>query len=172
MRPPSKKRRPLRAPFVVTFSVSALAAAACGGKEEGPTPGGSNPPAQFPDAGPDGAATGCPATAPEPATACDLPSSVYCDYPTGPCSSGPSYYCESGTWRQIFSNPPAQVCPATLPQAGSSCSSCTTSLQCTYPALPCGGQPTEVTAMCVNESWAVSISTCNPPAPIPDAGSD
>lgn len=72
----------------------------------------------------------------------------------------------------FVSNPPGpeeSACPTEEPVGQTTCSR-VAAAGCGYGPL-CGGSPTK-TYSCTNGTWSVSEVSCNPPAPIPDAGGD
>lgn len=143
----SKKRRVLRAAFVVTTSVAATGAAGCGSDVM------TNPPP-----------IECPNGVPTLGTSC--PEEGECTY-TSECSSDIIATCEAdGTWDVEYTgtcNPPPPVeCPTATPIDGDDCFE---PQNCSY-GDPCGGS---VNASCDGVTWTVEYSndTCNPPPPCP-----
>ncbi len=110
------RRKPLRAPFVVTVAAAVAPAAAAVAVSATGCSGAIvtyNPPP--PDAGVDE----CPTTAPAYGAACNLSSTVTCDY--GPCAV--MRCADTKTWQSASScnPPPPRQCPATAPQVGTTC---------------------------------------------------
>lgn len=74
----------------------------------------------------------------------------------------------------IFNNPPGPSndgsagCPAELPASGTPCD-LPSSTSCTYG--DCFGSPNQ-TAVCQQGTWNAEFGSCNPPAPIYEAGPD
>lgn len=89
------------------------------------------------------------------------------------CGVRPFYYrcAESMQWQALPStcNPPAPVCPASQPANGSQCVIGLVPAECRYPVqTPCG--TIDNIAQCRDGRWQVSVISCNPPPPQPDAG--
>jgi hypothetical protein len=128
----SKRRKPVRAPFVVTFSAVAIAGVAslagCSGKLEGVPGGGSemttNPPPPEPW-------LACPETPPTVGDACGG-NQPNCQYPTGTGCGPAQYRCDGAKWQNTTPscNPPPPVCPPAEPTAGASCAS--TGARCSF----------------------------------------
>jgi hypothetical protein len=63
-------------------------------------------------------------------------------------------------------------CPALTPTQGDPCD-LPSSGQCFYPDGTCFGEPQQQLAVCQQGTWSVgSAWSCNPPAPVPEAGPD
>jgi hypothetical protein len=113
----------------------------------------------------------CPTSAPTAGEPC-ASSGNKCSY--GECNQAGGYQptfefsCTGGVWSNalILSCNPPPTCPAQPPSPGTSCIGALGGAPCTYG--DCFGQPT-TTASCVNSTWQVAVSSCNPPAL--DAGS-
>jgi hypothetical protein len=182
--PAQRRRAPsLRTPFVLTVAaVTGAIAAGCGGRMVDDGGGGDrtgtgtdtgtgtrtdeggisrNPPA-------------CPTSEPALHSACANPG-AHCTYedhcPSKPPGWGSQYLeCTGGQW-EIVGPPYPALCPSVVPQEGSSCAACAGHYPdpCAYD--DCLGTPS-VVARCDPQSgtWSVMWSSCNPPAPTPDAG--
>src|SRR5450432_3709042 len=110
------------------------------------------------DGGGGDSASGCPANPPSPGTACGLPNGTLCNAYAQPgcacCAGGGGYECSNGTWQEIgVSNgvAPQPMCPATLPEAGTSC---------TGNSSPCGAQES-CSYDCVTGNGQVADAVCN-----------
>ena len=157
--PISRKQKPRRKPFVVTFAQAATTMALLPGCFSTVT---SNPPyVEEP---------GCPDQEPAAGAACS--GSLSCEFldPTG-CTK--LYFCETGQWQMTSGcNPPPCTpedpcepppeCPVQAPTWGEPCSGM---VSCSYEIdVGCGPQP--ATATCDGATWSVQPSiSCNPPAP-------
>ncbi|MCA9588560.1 MAG: hypothetical protein KC657_24755 [Myxococcales bacterium] len=118
----SKRRKPVRAPFVVTFSAVALTGVAslagCAGKIESVPGGGgeliTNPPPPKPT-------PQCPGAQPTVGASCS--TTTPCSYSEGIVCGPVSYVCTDGAWRALPStcNPPPPACPDVEPTVGRSC---------------------------------------------------
>jgi hypothetical protein len=160
--PTPKKRKNLKAPFLVTFAAMAAVAPAvlsgCGSSVVTGSGGGD-----------------CPAAMPGAGTDCSG-ETLQCGYGEDECGSPIEFTCSGGKWAQsgptVSCNPPPPDCPAATPAQGSSCP--IPGMACTYPGT--GGCVFEVQASCdANLTWQVSeiMSPCNPPgcpAEIPTQG--
>ncbi len=160
-----RSKRSLRASFVITIGAASALVGACGGvTNAGPTDGGSINPA------------GCPELVPTSGAACT--GSESCSYESkcgGMSATCVQAWRDSGrTWSVTETRPSDTGCPSTMPVSGSPCDEChlpTTS--CSYTtAVDCFGMPLGASVSCYNGKWNVSISSCNPPPPPRDAGSE
>lgn len=145
-----KKKRPLKASFVVTFAGSTAAVLAAPGCFSTTT---TNPPYIS-----DGT---CPESIPLSGDPCASPG-LSCSY-SDPCES-PMTCNSAGVWEADYvvscNPPPVLECPATIPIHGEA--SCFGEGTCNY-TDECG---LPVTATCPGATWEVSFQgTCNPPAP-------
>jgi hypothetical protein len=176
------RRRKLRPSFVVVTTLGTAAfAGACGGAvsggngDAGTVIGSHNPPAVLPDGGfadvtqPD--AQACPST--PPSGPCSLPASVDCDYPMG-CGADSTYECKAGMWAIVaLANPPPPTCPTAEPQDGAPCDCLPANFTCEYgDAGTCANQAQSAVALCFGKVWRISVASCNPPPPLPDASPD
>ncbi|WP_438021735.1 hypothetical protein [Sorangium sp. So ce233] len=161
-----KKRKVLRAPFIVTVAaaasfVGAVALPGCGPTvDDGGCPDGwaCNPPSP-PE---------CPDEMPGRGSSCDA-DDLSCSY-IDPCGNPIDYACVDGSWRvelEISCNPPPPppACPEAMPETGSACELLGES--CSYAGPPDCPEPTVVTCGADGE-WSVTITvSCNPPPPPP-----
>lgn len=122
----SKRRKPVRAPFVVTFSAvaaSAVVVGACGGKVDGEIDPqiSVNPP--MPPAPP--TAARCPVSTPKDGDDCEV-SGARCTYPWCGGALTQDFSCDGGRWKALTPsgtcNPPPPECPFVEPRAGAVCS--------------------------------------------------
>ena len=104
----------------------------------------------------DGGNAGCPTNPPTPGTTCTLPNGTMCNQYPQPgcacCSGGGGYECNDGKWQELgVANgvQPGIACPATVPEAGSFCSS-----------SPCGGAQPACSYDCATGNGFVSSATC------------
>ncbi|XXX71943.1 hypothetical protein WMF30_30285 [Sorangium sp. So ce134] len=145
-----KKRKVLRAPFVVTVA----AAASFAGTMALP---GCTPTVH------DGQNGSCPEERPEAGSSCDV-DDLSCFY-NGECVIDTvRYTCVESAWRMEVQgstcNPPPPGCPEQRPQAGSSCP--VDNLSCSY--IDDCGNPIDYT--CVGAAWQMGPEmSCNPPPP-------
>jgi hypothetical protein len=186
-----RRKKPMKAPFVVTVSAAAVAVAfvaGCNGLVEGDpnengnqspsTPPVWNPPRPEPPrptTNPPPPEQPCPAAEPQDGALC-MGWVSQCTYKdrceTRPSDSSPArtYRCSGGQWNRTS---PSYIagCPAVMPRAGDSCATCGDHLpaQCNY--LEGSGCPPAIAACDPSTlTWSVAISSCNPPPP--DAGID
>ncbi|MBK8258322.1 MAG: hypothetical protein IPK82_37345 [Polyangiaceae bacterium] len=141
-----KKKKTLKASFVVTVAANAAAIAAIGCTSEVIT----NPP--FVE---------CPAGMPLEGDDCN-PDVGSCSY-SDECGNEMTATCDGGTWAITSASscnpPPVLECPATIPVSGDTCfgeGECQYTDECGLP----------VTATCPGSAWEVVYAgTCNPPPP-------
>ncbi|AUX41156.1 hypothetical protein SOCE26_025630 [Sorangium cellulosum] len=144
-----KKRKVLRAPFIVTVAAAASLAGAVALPGCDPTVQGGS----------------CPAELPERGSSCDA-DDLACDY-IDSCDNPIDYRCVDGAWQveaEMSCNPPPPPeCPEQLPEAGSGCWQLGAS--CAYSDPPDCPEPTIVT--CGDDgAWSVTVAVaCNPPPP-------
>ncbi|WP_437678451.1 hypothetical protein [Sorangium sp. So ce131] len=148
-----KKRKVLRAPFIVTVAAAASFAGAVALPGCDPTVQGGS----------------CPEEMPERGSNCDA-EGLSCDYIDG-CDNPISYACVDGAWRveaEISCNPPPPppACPEVKPESGTPCDGEIGT--CGYTMMTgCGPMP--IDAACVLEDgawrWQVYEIACNPPPP-------
>jgi hypothetical protein len=159
-------RRALRPSFVTTFSAAiATVATACGGNvsSSGGTAAGDGSVESS-----DGSEV-CPAQLPSNGTACNVDSSLHCDW-THKCGFESSGSCDLGQWNISAYNPPAPGCPTSLPVSGAPCTCDYAQGGCPYPNGMCNGKLQYVLASCMpGSTWQIEVPTCNPPA-VFDAG--
>ncbi|WP_437662728.1 hypothetical protein [Sorangium sp. So ce1182] len=145
-----KKRKVLRAPFIVTV---AAAAASLAGAVALP---GCDPTVQ---------GGSCPEELPERGSSCEA-DDLSCDY-IDSCDNPIGYGCVDGAWQvesEMSCNPPPPPeCPAELPATGSACWQI--GAGCAYGGPPDCPDPTIVT--CGEDgTWSVTVAvSCNPPPP-------
>lgn len=153
------RRKPARAPFVVTVALAASAAAAgCGGSVAGE---GGNP-------------SECPAALPSDGSACGA-SPLACEYPSGTScgmANVSTASCVAGAWDvahygSTCNPPPPSLCPSSPPPQGGFCSQ--VGQRCEFEgAVDECGQTSQTTAECsTSYQWEVSTAavSCNPPPP-------
>ncbi|WP_437475700.1 hypothetical protein WME75_23930 [Sorangium sp. So ce1014] len=158
-----KKRKVLRAPFIVTVAAAASLAGAVALPGCLPTVQGG----------------GCPEVIPERGSSCDA-DALSCDY-LDSCDHPIEYGCVDGAWQveaEMSCNPPPPPecpdeaacnpppppeCPDDLPATGSACWQLGAS--CAYASPPDCPEPTIVT--CGEDgAWSVTVAvSCNPPPP-------
>jgi hypothetical protein len=188
-----RRKKPMKAPFVITVSAAAAAVsilAGCNGLVEGRSI--TNPPdppsCSEDDSCPPGfvadhtnppapARPACPESEPKEGLSCSGQIST-CRY-DDLCESRPSaasatrdYRCIGSTWTRESASYVA-ACPASPPNPGESCAACALQLpaQCNYAGGTDPSCPGAV-AFCDPKTltWSLSISSCNPPPPDNDAG--
>ncbi|XYH92632.1 hypothetical protein ACMHYB_32740 [Sorangium sp. So ce1128] len=145
-----KKRKVLRAPFIVTVAAAASLAGAVALPGCDPTVQGGS----------------CPEEEPERGSSCEA-DDLSCDY-IDSCDNPIGYECVDGAWQvesEISCNPPPPPeCPAEMPATGSACWQI--GAGCAYGGPPDCPEPTIVT--CGDDgTWSVTTIavSCNPPAP-------
>jgi hypothetical protein len=180
------RKKPLKAPFVVTLSVAAAAtfAAACGGKTSGvddATPSTTNPPPPTPTARPDFPDSSnppppepvCPQLEPRDGEYCPVWGQA-CEF-FDRCAERPNgsptnreFRCVSGRWQR--QHPYLANCPAVMPTNGATCAPCGDEypVECKYPNGSKDCPPALAACDPKSLTWQISISSCNPPPP--DAG--
>ncbi|WP_437736320.1 hypothetical protein [Sorangium sp. So ce1335] len=163
-----KKRRALRAPFIVTVAAAASVAGAVAlpGCDITVVQGG-----------------GCPEQMPERESSCDAVD-LSCAYVDG-CDNPIGYTCVDGAWQvesEVSCNPPPPeeecpgpvcnppppppACPDEMPKRGSRCNA--VDLACAY----VDGCDNPIGTRCVDGAWQVeSEVSCNPPPPEEDCPS-
>lgn len=147
-----KKRKVLRAPFVVTVAAAASLAGA----------------AALPGCDPTITDGSCPEARPAAGSLCE-DEGLLCDYGEDGCGSPIGTRCAEGMWLDLTATcnppPPPPACPEAMPAAGSACSKPGES--CAYTGPPDCPQPTTLT--CGDDgAWSVTIAvSCNPPPPPP-----
>lgn len=158
------RKKPLKAPFVVTISIAAAAsfAVACGGKAVAldEAPGRTNP---VPAATCTGTTrVGDPCNAGESSCGVEGPAPTYLD-------------CRNGQWQTSGTyNPPSPPCPPSEPRTGEACSPSFGGKACTY-LDRCvdrpNGSPTDRRYWCTDHVWtrqdAYRVSC---PAKVPSSG--
>jgi hypothetical protein len=72
----------------------------------------------------------------------------------------------------ISRNPPAPICPSTMPAGGTSCECYPSGFSCPYGNSMCNGQPNPTESVCSGGQWTLAVSTCNPPGMLQDSGAD
>ncbi len=170
------RNKPLKTAFVVTFSTAAFANG-CAGRtvEEGAN---INAPAVCSatncnevDAGDAGPKSACPAAVPSGACEGDA-KCKYTETPQGCPPADVEVQCQHGSWKYLTvyaCNPPANVCPSTIPISGSACGFAN-GFTCNYPNSS-GPQCPDNSVVCQNGKWKMLVASCNPPPPTRDAGS-
>ncbi|WP_437961700.1 hypothetical protein WME76_20050 [Sorangium sp. So ce119] len=153
-----KKRKVLRAPFIVTVAAAASLAGAVALPGCDPT---------VDDGCPDGWAcnpppSSCPEEMPAPGSRCDG-DDPSCSYIDG-CDNPIDYACVDGAWRverEMSCNPPPPpACPEEMPERRSSCDA--DDLSCSY----IDGCDNPIGYRCAEGAWRVeSEVSCNPPPP-------
>jgi hypothetical protein len=152
-----KKRKVLKAPFIVTVAAAASLAGAVA----------------LPGCDPTVTNGSCPESAPEIGSSCEE-DGLSCNYGEESCGIPIYRTCMGEVWDRaptVACNPPPPECPAEVPKAGSACEE--RGKTCNYDTTGC---PSVVT--CGDDgTWSEPISpACNPPPPecpveMPKAGS-
>ncbi|WP_437595335.1 hypothetical protein WMF28_22630 [Sorangium sp. So ce590] len=146
-----KKRKVLRAPFIVTVAAAASLAGAVALPGCDPTVQGGS----------------CPEEMPERGSSCDA-DDLSCDY-IDSCDNPIDFRCVDGAWQvedEMSCNPPPPACPEEMPANGAPCDGGIGT--CGYEMITgCGPMP--IDAACVLEDdtwrWQVHEIFCNPPPP-------
>lgn len=144
-----KKRKVLRAPFIVTVAAAASLAGAVALPGCDPTVEGGS----------------CPEEIPERGSSCEA-DDLSCEY-IDSCDNPIGYGCVDGAWQveaEMSCNPPPPPeCPAEMPATGSACWQL--GAGCAYNGPPDCPDPTIVT--CGEDgTWSVTVAvSCNPPPP-------
>ncbi|WP_437805546.1 hypothetical protein [Sorangium sp. So ce1078] len=145
-----KKRKVLRAPFIVTVAAAASLAGAVALPGCDPTVQGGS----------------CPEEMPERGSSCDA-DDLSCEY-IDSCDNPIGYRCVDGAWQveaEMSCNPPPPPeCPEERPEADSSCGA--DHVYCTY--IDDCNNPISYT--CSGGEWVMGPEeSCNPPPPCPEA---
>ncbi|WP_437629480.1 hypothetical protein [Sorangium sp. So ce854] len=147
-----KKRKVLRAPFVVTVAAAASFAGAVA----------------LPGCDPTITDGSCPETRPATGSSCEG-EDLLCNYGEDGCGSPIESRCADGTWQDLTATcnppPPPPACPEVMPAAGDPCSE--PGELCSYDGPPDCLDPTIL--RCDDDgAWSVTVAvSCNPPPPPP-----
>ena len=97
----------------------------------------------------------CPMEEPAIGNNCWVDPADVCSYPTQCCSN--VYQCVNYVWQEtgLECNPPALICPDTLPADGQACDPCSYA-SCTYGSCA----STSWVATCSNGAWSVLTNPC------------
>lgn len=178
-RHPRSKASRVRAPFVITASL-ALLAPACGGTASGGEGGTGGAGGSSGSGGSGGTSSGCPTSLPGDGTSCAVGAKdCYYDRCGSEGLSDLVASCNGGKWDVREGGtcnppPPPEECPSSEPSTGAYCNVAADRF-CSYPTSECCP---DVEARCVDYTWEVLISSCNPPPPpacpeeMPEDGSD
>ena len=121
----------------------------------------------------DGGSQDCPSEPPNVGTACSLPNDQDCTYkPECGCCFNDIFKCVQGVWTQevITGKPAGPQCPATIPEAGSSCEVECEHSTCSYTCSTVLG--TASTATCIGGAWEINADECDAAVSSDDAGND
>ncbi|WP_437322581.1 hypothetical protein [Sorangium sp. So ce381] len=143
-----KKRKVLKAPFIVTVAAAASLTGAMA----------------LPGCTPTVSDGSCPESAPAVGSSCEV-DDLSCGYGDDGCGRPIDYTCSDGVWEQAptatCNPPPPPECPPALPAAGSACAQ--PGMNCNYDEPLPTGCPSTVT--CGDDgTWSEPIApACNPP---------
>ncbi|MGK3993143.1 hypothetical protein [Sorangium sp. So ce1024] len=146
-----KKRKVLRAPFVVTVAAAASFAGAVA----------------LPGCDPAVTDGSCPETRPQAGSPCEQ-EDLSCGYGEDGCGRPIESRCAGGAWQDVTATcnppPPPPACPEAMPAPGDPCSR--NGELCSYNSLPDCPEPTVLG--CDDGAWSVTVAVfCNPPPPPP-----